>query len=54
MKRKTTGAGAPAQSTLQRVNDELLDVQRIMGKNIEQVLDRGENLDGALTRLSTA
>ena len=45
MQRKT-GGGAPAQSTLQRVNDELLDVQRIMGKNIEQVLDRGETLDG--------
>jgi hypothetical protein len=49
MQRKTAGAAAPAQSTLQRVNDELLDVQRIMGKNIEQVLDRGENLDGVLT-----
>lgn len=45
MQRKT-GGGAPAQSTLQRVNEELLDVQRIMGKNIEQVLDRGETLDG--------
>jgi hypothetical protein len=34
-----------SQSTLQMVNTELLDVHRIMGKNIEQVLDRGENLD---------
>ena len=50
MQRKTAGGGS--QSTLQRVNNELLDVHRIMGKNIEQVLNRGENLDGSCVRLA--
>jgi len=45
MHRRAGGAAKP-QSTLQKVNNELSEVHRIMGKNIEQVLDRGENLDG--------
>mmetsp|Transcript_18110 Transcript_18110/g.47218 ORF Transcript_18110/g.47218 Transcript_18110/m.47218 type:complete len:268 (+) Transcript_18110:230-1033(+) len=49
MHRRAGGAAKP-QSTLQKVNNELSEVHRIMGKNIEQVLDRGENLDVLGTR----
>lgn len=45
-RKATAGKSSGEMSTLQMVNNELSDVHRIMGKNIEQVLDRGENLDG--------
>ena len=41
---ESTGGGG-AQSNLSKANSELLDVQRIMGQNINKVLERGDNLD---------
>lgn len=32
--------------TLNRINDELVDVQRVMVQNIDDVLQRGEQLSG--------
>jgi vesicle transport protein SEC22 len=41
---------ARAQRNLQRLNEDLGDVQRIMTKNIQEVLGRGEQLE----RMATA
>eukprot|EP00035_Acanthoeca_spectabilis_P012573 m.226408 g.226408 ORF g.226408 m.226408 type:complete len:148 (-) comp15656_c0_seq16:1789-2232(-) len=49
-RKATAGKSSGEMSTLQMVNNELSDVHRIMGKNIEQVLDRGENLDALGSR----
>ena len=54
IKRNYLDARGPPQNTpssaarngLHKINDELQDVQRIMAKNIEDVLGRGERLDG--------
>lgn len=41
-----------AASGLDRLNDELQDVTRIMTKNMEELLWRGDSLDSALFTLS--
>lgn len=41
-----------AASGLDKLNDELQDVTRIMTKNMEELLWRGDSLDSALFTLS--
>lgn len=49
----TRTAGAAGGSHLDKLNDELQDVTRIMTKNMEELLWRGDSLDRACC-LSTA
>lgn len=41
----TRTASATAGSNLERLNDDLQDVTRIMTKNMEELLWRGDSLD---------
>ena len=43
--RDTRAAGAARGSNLDKLNDELQDVTRIMTKNMEELLWRGDSLD---------
>ena len=43
----TRTAGAAGGSHLDKLNDELQDVTRIMTKNMEELLWRGDSLDRA-------
>ena len=43
--RDTRAANAAGGSSLDRLNDELQDVTRIMTKNMEELLWRGDSLD---------
>lgn len=43
--RDTRAANAAGSSNLDRLNDELQDVTRIMTKNMEELLWRGDSLD---------
>ena len=43
--RDTRAANAAGGSNLDRLNDELQDVTRIMTKNMEELLWRGDSLD---------
>jgi vesicle transport protein SEC22 len=49
--RDTRTANA-ASSNLDKINDDLQDVTRIMTKNMEELLWRGDSLDSALSVLS--
>ena len=40
-------AGAAGGSSMDRLNDDLQDVTRIMTKNMEELLWRGDSLDSA-------
>lgn len=44
-KSKTTYADARAAQNLDKVNDELRDVTKVMTKNIEDLLYRGDSLE---------
>ena len=44
-KTKTTYADARASANLDKLNDELKDVTKVMTKNIEDLLYRGDNLE---------
>jgi vesicle transport protein SEC22 len=44
----TRAATAAGGSNLDRLNDDLQDVTRIMTKNMEELLWRGDSLDSAL------
>ncbi|KAF5001542.1 hypothetical protein FDECE_10921 [Fusarium decemcellulare] len=44
-KTKTTYADSRASANLDRLNDELRDVTKVMTKNIEDLLYRGDNLE---------
>ncbi len=43
----TRSAGAGGSNNLGKLNDELQDVTRIMTKNMEELLWRGDSLDSA-------
>jgi vesicle transport protein SEC22 len=47
--RDTRTATAASGSGLDKLNDDLQDVTRIMTKNMEELLWRGDSLDRALT-----
>lgn len=47
----TRTASAAGSSHLGKLNDELQDVTRIMTKNMEELLWRGDSLDRKSTRL---
>lgn len=51
--RDTRAAGAARGSNLDKLNDELQDVTRIMTKNMEELLWRGDSLD-RMSHLSTS
>ncbi|PFH52625.1 hypothetical protein AMATHDRAFT_56684 [Amanita thiersii Skay4041] len=51
--RDTRAASAASSSGLDRLNDELQDVTRIMTKNMEELLWRGDSLD-RMSHLSTS
>ncbi|KAI9574493.1 Longin-like domain-containing protein [Boletus coccyginus] len=51
--RDTRAANAAGSSNLDRLNDELQDVTRIMTKNMEELLWRGDSLD-KMSHLSTS
>jgi hypothetical protein len=51
--RDTRTANA-ASSNLDKLNDDLQDVTRIMTKNMEELLWRGDSLDSALSLFSVA
>jgi vesicle transport protein SEC22 len=44
-----TATAAGASSGLDKLNDDLQDVTRIMTKNMEELLWRGDSLDSACT-----
>ncbi|KAI6105473.1 Longin-like domain-containing protein [Pisolithus sp. B1] len=51
--RDTRAASASRGSNMDKLNDELQDVTRIMTKNIEELLQRGDSLD-RMSHLSTS
>lgn len=49
--RDTRSATASSENNLDKLNGELQDVTRIMTKNMEELLWRGDSLDSAYLRV---